>query len=522
MDDFEIIRKLGEGAFSSVFLVKRRSDGKEYAMKKVNILSLSQREKENAVNEVRILASINNPNIIGYKEVFLEEEPVNLCIVMEFANGGDLMKKIAECKNTKILLPEEVIWKYIVQMVYGIKSLHDLGILHRDLKSANIFLTQDGTIKIGDLNVSKISKCNLAKTQTGTPYYASPEVWKGMSYDKKCDIWSMGCVIYELCALVPPFRSNTMVGLYNKIIKGQYDRIPFHYSNALANFISSCLQVSPTQRPTCQQLLENPFIQKYSPMVKKPVEHISDKMDLLKTIILPKDFKDIVKQLPKPNYTNGRILSCRNHPNDRAKGEGDREIIVKTRKRNNSFDATNTPARDHSAVYRRPIRIYEEHSMIKPSPPDSEPKKTDISLQIEMPIPRSIEPREPLRSIEPRDILKSLEPKEEQRSINNILPIIEPKIVVHNKSPIPMPSMPKQKQKAVLVDRYANGYYIPTKKEGEKEREKETTSLSRKPYDIKNSILKRRFVVQRDVFSLLDVDSKKNKLSSNARDDTRN
>jgi len=94
------------------------------------------------------------------------------------------------------------------------KALHDLKILHRDIKCANIFLTKEGIIKLGDLNVSKVAKKGLLHTQTGTPYYASPEVWKYRPYDNRSDVWSLGCVLYEMIMLNPPFRAANMNGLY--------------------------------------------------------------------------------------------------------------------------------------------------------------------------------------------------------------------------------------------------------------------------------------------------------------------
>ena len=98
--------------------------------------------------------------------------------------------------------------------------MHDLKIVHRDIKCANLFLTKEGILKLGDLNVSKVAKKGLLYTQTGTPYYASPEVWKDQPYDLKSDIWSFGCVIYEMCCLVPPFRADDMNGLFKKVLKG--------------------------------------------------------------------------------------------------------------------------------------------------------------------------------------------------------------------------------------------------------------------------------------------------------------
>jgi NIMA (never in mitosis gene a)-related kinase len=94
--------------------------------------------------------------------------------------------------------------------VRGIKALHDLKIVHRDIKCANIFLTKNGVVKLGDLNVSKVANKGLMHTQTGTPYYASPEVWKDRPYDNKSDIWSLGCVLYEMITLMPPFRATSM------------------------------------------------------------------------------------------------------------------------------------------------------------------------------------------------------------------------------------------------------------------------------------------------------------------------
>lgn len=99
----------------------------------------------------------------------------------------------------------------LTQMTLGLKSLHDKNILHRDLKSANVFLNKNGQVKLGDLNVSKVAKYGgLLFTQTGTPYYASPEVWRDQPYDLKSDIWSMGCVLYEIITLEPPFKSTNM------------------------------------------------------------------------------------------------------------------------------------------------------------------------------------------------------------------------------------------------------------------------------------------------------------------------
>lgn len=135
-----------------------------YALKKVRMQNLSAKEKENAINEVRILASIKNPYIISYKECFIDESSQSLCIVMQYADDGDLFQKIVQHQKKKSFFEEEVVWKVFVSVVRGLKALHDLQILHRDLKSANVFLTSYGDALLGDMNVSKVAEKGLGYT----------------------------------------------------------------------------------------------------------------------------------------------------------------------------------------------------------------------------------------------------------------------------------------------------------------------------------------------------------------------
>lgn len=251
MESFKILNKIGEGAYSSVYKILRHEDNKEYALKKVNLQNLSDKEKQNALNEVRILASLRNPNVICYKETFIDEGSNSLCIVMEYAESGDLFQKVIEHQKKGTYFNEQEIWHYFIEIVKGLKALHSLKILHRDMKSANVFIGKGGTVKIGDMNVSKVAKKGLLFTQAGTPYYASPEVWKDQPYDSKSDIWSLGCILYEMITLRPPFRAENMEGLYKKVIRGYYPRIPPCYSQDLSLLVRSLLQVQPNLRPTC-------------------------------------------------------------------------------------------------------------------------------------------------------------------------------------------------------------------------------------------------------------------------------
>jgi NIMA (never in mitosis gene a)-related kinase len=152
---------------------------------------------------------------------------------MEFAENGDLQTLIESHKKRTTFLKEEQIWSILIDLLRGLQALHKLKIVHRDIKCANVFLGADGKAKLGDMNVSKIAKRGFMQTQTGTPYYASPEVWNDKPYDSKCDIWSLGCVIYELAALNPPFQARDMASLYQKVNKGIYPNLPMVFSNDL-------------------------------------------------------------------------------------------------------------------------------------------------------------------------------------------------------------------------------------------------------------------------------------------------
>lgn len=227
MNNIEKIGNLGKGSFAEVYLVKNTQDNQIYAMKQIILSKIPKSEQESALNEVRILASIDHPNIIDFKEVLLDEKDKSLNIIMEYATDKDLLSKIKYYKVMSKQIAEDTIWDYLIQCIFGLKVLHEKKIIHRDLKSANIFISGN-IIKIGDFNISKIVKSSFViSSQTGTPYYASPEVWAEKPYDYRTDIWSLGCIIYELCSYRPPFLGMTADELYKNILKGNLLKFEF-------------------------------------------------------------------------------------------------------------------------------------------------------------------------------------------------------------------------------------------------------------------------------------------------------
>ena len=322
MDGFKILSKVGEGSYSTVLKVQRIEDGNIYALKRVKFKKLSDKEKQNALNEIRILASIKDKNVISYKEAFFDEKDSSLGIVMEYADKGDLFQVITERKKTKNYFDEQEIWKTFVQLLKGLKSLHDLNILHRDIKSANVFLFEGGICKLGDLNVSKVARKGLGYTQTGTPYYASPEVWEEQPYDSKSDVWSLGCVIYEMATLRPPFQAQSMEELYKKVMRGIYPKISSKYSEDLSDVLKLMIQVEVGARPSCEELLKMPMIYKRIEFFNEnkdldinneQTDSINQKFQLLKTINVPKKLENLGKNLPKPNYNTETNKSFQNN-----------------------------------------------------------------------------------------------------------------------------------------------------------------------------------------------------------------
>ena len=325
LNNFIIGKPLGKGAFGSVCLVTRKEDQKVYAMKSINIGKLDFQEKEAALNEVRILASLNHPNIIGYKDAFYDENSRTLNIIMEYADEGDISHKIQENLKRRLRFEESTIWEWIIQLLKGLKYLHDNKIMHRDLKCANIFLMKNGLLKIGDLNVSKIVKNNghaLARTQTGTPFYLAPEIWKDLPYDYKCDIWSVGCIIYELCTSRPPFRGTSLKELGRNVLNGYY--LPINgFSNDIKNIIAQMLIVDPKRRASADELLNSDIIQRRIKNLGN-INIIQDnyknakKANLIKTIKLPRNMKEINLALPRNRYSQKEQM-IENDPYEKTK-----------------------------------------------------------------------------------------------------------------------------------------------------------------------------------------------------------
>ena len=229
---------------------------------------MKEDNKKQIYNEASIMKKLFHPNVISFKDVFKDTKLEYFYIVMEYANDGDLSKKIKAQKQKAFgekYFSEEKILQYFYQICRGLQYIHSKNIIHRDIKSQNIFLMKNGKLKIGDFGIAKAltNSKNNASTVIGTPYYFSPEIINGEPYNYKTDIWSLGVVLYEMCCLKLPFESDNIAQLSIKIMKGKYDPIPNKYSKNLANLIKDMLNLDQKLRPNITEVMQSPLIKNY-------------------------------------------------------------------------------------------------------------------------------------------------------------------------------------------------------------------------------------------------------------------
>jgi len=241
------LKLLGQGSFGKAFLARDLSNNDLVVMKQVQVEKMDAKARDTAVREAVALRRVQHPNVVRFREVFVRSGW--LCLVMDFADGGDLCAAIKDRAKSGIPFEEPAVLECFSQVCDAVCFVHQLKMVHRDIKSRNVFLCRTGRALLGDFGLVRLleSTCDLAHTRVGTPYYLSPEIIRKQPYNYKTDVWSLGVLLYEMAALKRPFM-GTLETLPKIIIKGEYEELGTHYSPALHQLVARMLIVEPSQR----------------------------------------------------------------------------------------------------------------------------------------------------------------------------------------------------------------------------------------------------------------------------------
>lgn len=239
--------------------MENKQTGQRLVAKKILLSGLSDKEVQGSYQEAEILQRLRHPNIVTYHESFCESG--QLIILMEYCEVGDLAYHVKQKIKNGQFFTEAEIMNWFVQISMSLQYIHRLGILHRDIKTSNIYLTVNNTVKLGDFGISRVLQgSEAALTVVGTPYYMSPEVCEGKPYSYKSDAWSLGCVLYELCTLKHAFSADNLLGLVFKIVSGTAEPIPSRYSAQLRRITTLMLSKDTNKRMSVQEVMVDPYV----------------------------------------------------------------------------------------------------------------------------------------------------------------------------------------------------------------------------------------------------------------------
>ena len=365
---YKIVKLLGEGSYGKAYLAKCDKEDKKYVIKQVMMEGMTDQEKRETFNEAAILKKLDHPNIIKFKEVFLQRKPKEaLNIVTEFADGGDLSQKIEQQKKKPF--PESEILDYITQICLALQHIHKKKIINRDLKSGNVFLMKSGIVKLGDFGIAKGLKSTWekAKTMVGTPYYLSPEIIKNEPYDSKSDIWALGVLLYELMTFKMPFNAVSLPLLSIKINRGVYQPPPGIYSAEIKDLLKKCLTLEPEKRPSIDAILQLPLIKN---RINNFLSEVQYDQDLSKT--MAKKYKDKKREEKHKKKEE-------NENKNNKKDNQDNNLTTSAKSTNNTSKGNNDEKKETRAIDRNKFNTIRKKNKEKTERKKEEKPLNEIS-----------------------------------------------------------------------------------------------------------------------------------------------
>ena len=248
---------IGKGAYGSVYLCKDEKTKQHVVLKKIQVDN-DPEAREKVIKEAKFLYELKHPAIISLYDSFFTDNG-DFCLILEYANASDLKTFIEKHK----IITEKKVIQIFTQLIMGLQFIHEKGVLHRDIKTANVFLFRNGLVKLGDFGVSrKIKEGELASTIIGTPYFMCPELIQGKPYSFPADIWAAGCVLFEMLAHQHAFTGRSREELFRNITNNNINDFPTEYSREMIDLLKWMLSIDPNQRPTCSEILETNIISK--------------------------------------------------------------------------------------------------------------------------------------------------------------------------------------------------------------------------------------------------------------------
>eukprot|EP01094_Clydonella_sp_ATCC50884_P002136 TRINITY_DN11643_c0_g1_i1.p1 TRINITY_DN11643_c0_g1~~TRINITY_DN11643_c0_g1_i1.p1 ORF type:complete len:1085 (-),score=383.55 TRINITY_DN11643_c0_g1_i1:312-3566(-) len=271
--DYQIGRCLGRGGFGAVYQGVDITTGTFVAIKQMKRQNLPKDQLASMMGEIDLLKKLNHPNIVKY--IGYSETREFLCIILEYVESGSL----ASVVQTIGKFPESLVRVYIEQVLQGLLYLHEQGVIHRDIKGANILTTKGGTVKLADFGIAaEVSSTAENSSIMGTPYWMAPEIIELNGATTKSDIWSVGCTVIELITGEPPYYDLAQMPALFRIVQDDHPPLPEGISPALRDFLLQCFQKEPRLRISAKKLLKHPWVSKKSKTASEPVPQTLDEV----------------------------------------------------------------------------------------------------------------------------------------------------------------------------------------------------------------------------------------------------
>jgi serine/threonine protein kinase len=266
LEDYKILDLVGEGSFGRVYKARKIFTGQIFAIKFIQKKNRNQREISNLRQEIDILRTMKHRNVIKMCDAFETER--EFCVVMEYARG-----ELFEVLEDDRTLPETEVREIARQLVAALNYLHSNRVIHRDMKPQNVLIGRDGVVKLCDFGFARSvrSQSMVMTSIKGTPLYMAPELVQEQPYNHTVDLWSLGVILYELFCGKPPFFTNSIYTLIQKIVREPL-QWPDDISSEFKSFLRGLLNKRPSERLSWPALLDHPF-------VRKPEENDSDRDD---------------------------------------------------------------------------------------------------------------------------------------------------------------------------------------------------------------------------------------------------